>query len=155
MTLKMTRVENSLRKFKIDNEQVEEYAAEGAEGAVDDVSSSAIGQLVTIHAKVAKVGEVKSVYSKRRERRRCKQLCYWPACHNPCEGCEGGRGEKRVLKKKRKALEEARLYSRRLHVPMPDCFLGREKLPFDQIGRERLRRKKICINDREWSYGGV
>ena len=82
----MTRVENSPKKFQINNDQVEKYAA-GAERTVDDISSFAIGQLVTICVKVAKVGVFKK-------------------------------------KKKEKALEEARLHSRRLHVPMPGCSLG-------------------------------
>lgn len=54
----MTRVENSPKKFQINNDQVEKYAA-GAERTVDDISSFAIGQLVTICVKVAKVGVLK------------------------------------------------------------------------------------------------
>ena len=77
----MTRVENSPKKFQINNDQVEKYAA-GAERTVDDISSFAIGQLVTICVKVAKVGVFKK---KKKKRHLKKQDCILGDCMSRCQ----------------------------------------------------------------------
>ena len=73
MTSQATRVENSPKKFKIEEQPMGAAVSEAS--TVEDIASFTVAQQISVEGKVVKVGEIVDIYSKRRECHLKKQDC--------------------------------------------------------------------------------